>query len=202
MRNSNPWAFGIIFLAIFAYFAYNNYELPTLFIRETKIISGKIIDIKIGNGPRGRSYVQNVKYAYCIDSIYYFDFKTVNNKYGKQFIGNHIKLEYSVKNPQKNKILGFEKRFIATDKECFYAAKKVGYYQIDLINDMFYYMEFANYGKILDEVVGNYRFLNDTTFEVTPYIYDNNEMNLTYLIKKDSIGKNQLIEYKTGRLFK
>jgi hypothetical protein len=202
MKNSNPWAFGLVFIMVFAYLAYNNFELPTIFIGETNTVTGKIIDIKVNRDTRGTGYVQNVEYSYLIDSTYYFDCKIVDKRYGVQYVGNNIRLEYEVNNPSKNKVLKFNDNYDSTSKVRFYASKKIGYYQIDLHNDMFYYTDFGNYGKIISKMVGSYVIKNDTLLEITPYIIDDKNICLNYQVIIDSIGEYQLIDIKTERVFK
>ncbi len=202
MRQNNPWAFGLVFLMIFAYLAYNNFELPTIFFGETKIVAGKIINIQVERDTRGTGYVQNIKYVYAVNGNYLLDKKIVGKKYGVQYLGNNVKIEYSVKNPHRNKVLGFRKIFRTTNKETFFAAKKVGYYQIDLINDMFFYTDFADYGKIIDERIGSYSLKDDTLLEVTPYIFNGNNQYIKYLMVSDSLGEKQLVELGSNRVFR
>lgn len=48
MRKSKPWIFGLIFISVFVYLAWNNFEMPTIFWGKTNMTTGKIIDLNIG----------------------------------------------------------------------------------------------------------------------------------------------------------
>ncbi len=203
MKGNNAWVFGILFLAGFLYLAWNNFVLPFINVGETKITNGKIIDIKIGSGIAGQGFVQNVKYAYKVDDKYFEGIKTVDNKYGYQNIGNRVQIEYSIKTPSKNNVIKFYKDFLGKSEERFYSNKQNGYDQIELINRMFYYTEYADGGKIITKTVGEYKENSDTLF-VQPYSFDiniNKDKELRFLVFSDSIKKIGLIDLLKDRKF-
>jgi len=105
-----PYVFAILFIGTFVYLALNQFELPTFFFfDETNKIKGHVIETKRINGIRGR-YYQLVTYEYMAgDSIYRDQFKAGKLE-GLRLVGDTIFIEFSVDDPGKNKVVGFQKR--------------------------------------------------------------------------------------------
>lgn len=204
MRQSNPWVFGLVFLCIVVYLAFNNFELPSFMMGKTNETFGKIVDIKIGYGVRGYGYVQYVDYVYEVNGRYYLDKKTVGQNYGWQNIGNQVKIEYSVRNPDRNKVVCFYRNYTDKNEVKYYSPKKIGFYRIDLVNDIFHLTEFADSGKILKKVIGQFVNRNDTII-VTPYNLDDFERAsgvLCYLVRRDTLHKEILFDIKAKREYR
>ncbi|MEJ2104886.1 MAG: hypothetical protein P8X47_09960 [Ignavibacteriaceae bacterium] len=162
MKKSNPWISGLIFISVFAFLAWNIFELPTIFWGKTKMTTGKIIDTNIGYAVRGHRYIQNVKYAFSVNDKVYYDFSKVDKRFGKQQIGNRVLIEYSERNPEKKKVKGFYKDFKNSDGEKFHSSQKVGYSEIALTNGVFTFKKFGEQGKIVHEFRGEYKFEKDS----------------------------------------
>jgi hypothetical protein len=204
MKNYLAPIFGLIFISVFCYLAWNNFELPSLLFGDTTKTKGKIIDIHIGHGVKGIGYIQNVKYAYSKDGKYYVDSKKVGKSYSWQNIGNRVLVEYDNSNPEKNNVEGFYDDYNSKNEESYLSSKKNGYFQISIINNIFFFNEFADYGVMLKEIIGESYKVNDTLI-VKPYFIDKQSENLKeikYLTVTDSIGKKQLIEIATKRVYK
>lgn len=100
--------FAIVFLAIFGYMAYHNFELPTLFIFEkTEKVIGTVTEVKLKYGLRGHGFQQNVTYAYTVNDSTITDHFTAGRSHGWQRMGNQILIEYSEKDWSKNRIVGY-----------------------------------------------------------------------------------------------
>lgn len=156
MQQINPWTFGIIFLIVFGYLAYNHFEAPTLFIGETKKTEGKIIDIKLGYPTGGDGYVQHVNYVYKIDDKFYTGKKTVGKSAGWQNIGNTIEIEYSKNTPENHKVAAYRNNFSSTNEKKYHFTKQDGFNLVKLINQTFRYVEYADRGKIKIQVLGEF----------------------------------------------
>lgn len=103
-----PYIFVIIFIPVACYLMWNNFELPTFFGGETNKVKGKIESINLVYGIKGIGRYQEVTYYYSVNDSTYTD-KFINKKYGIQKVGDALSIEYSVNNPQKNKVVGFYK---------------------------------------------------------------------------------------------
>ncbi len=197
MRKSNIWIFGLFFISVFAYFAWNNFEILTIFWGKTNMTTGKIIDTNIGYAVRGHRYIQNVKYAFSVNDKVYYDFKKVDKRFGKQQIGNRVMIEYSVRNPEKKKVKGFYKDFRNSDGEKFYSSEKAGYSEIDLTNGVFTLKKFGDQGKIVDEFRGDYKYEKDSLIVNSFAIKD-----LRYFLVVDSNSNKQLIDCEKKMIYK
>lgn len=107
MNKFNPWTFGIIFLGIFLFLAWNNFNIRVFFFGETKNTKARIVDIKIVPGTAGRGSLQLVEYNYKIKDKIYKDKIKIGKKYGWQVIDNELLIKYLVNNPEKNRVVKF-----------------------------------------------------------------------------------------------
>lgn len=197
MRKSSAWIFGLAFISAFAYLAWNNFEMPTIFWGKTNLTTGKIIEINIGHGALGQGYMQNVKYAFTVNDKVYYDLKKVDKRFGKQQIGNRVEIEYSVRDPERKKVKGFYKDFKNSDEEKFYSSEKVGYSEIALTNGVFTLKKFGDQGKIVDEFIGEYKFEKDSLI-----VHSFTNKDLRYFLIVDSDLNKQIIDCETKVIYK
>lgn len=127
----------------------------------------------------------------------FYDFKKVDKQFGKQQIGNRVKIEYSERNPVWKKVKGFYKDFKNSDGEKFYYGEKVGYSEIALTNGVFTFKKFGDQGKIVNEFIGEYKFRNDSLI-VNSFA----NKDFRYFLIVDSDSDKQLIDSKTKMIYK
>ncbi|RKD92220.1 DUF3592 domain-containing protein [Mangrovibacterium diazotrophicum] len=195
-RSTTPWAFGLVFISVFAYLAWNNFELPTIFWEETKVTTGKVVDLSLGYSTQGDGYIQSVKYAYSVNGITYYGFKKVGKRFGIQQIGNRVKIQYSGLNPEKRKVEGFYRDFKNSDPDKFHSNEKIGYSEISLVNGIFRFKKFGREGKTVEEFTGEYRVTNDSLIVNS---FENNHPIYFFYINFNS-GK-QLIDSASGMTY-
>ena len=162
MKNSGAWIFGLIFLAVFVYIGWNGFELPKVILGETNITTGKIVNTYHTWGVRGRGSYQRVKFVYSVNDSVYFNFKTIGKKYGKQNIGNRVKIKYSLKNPDKSKVEAFFNDYQNSNEEKFHTNENIGLSEISLINGLYTFIKYGEQGKIIFENRGEYKIQNDS----------------------------------------
>lgn len=162
MKNSGAWIFGLIFLAVFVYIGWNGFELPKVILGETNITTGKIVNTYHTWGVRGGGSYQRVKFVYSVNDSVYFNFKTIGKKYGKQNIGNRVKIKYSVKNPDKSKVEAFYNDYQNSKEEKFHTNENIGLSEISLINGLYTFIKYGEQGKIIFENRGEYKIQNDS----------------------------------------
>lgn len=99
----------IIFLVAAFIFIINGFSFPSIIVGKKDKVVGVIYEIKLVHGIKG-ALVQEVYYCYEYNDIKYEDyFRPTQIKYGRQKEGDSVVLEISVKNPERNKIIGFKK---------------------------------------------------------------------------------------------
>ncbi len=162
MKNSGAWIFGLIFLAVFVYIGWNGFELPKVILGETNITTGKIVNTYHKWGVRGGGSYQRVKFVYSVNDSVYFNFKTVGKKYGKQNIGNRVKIKYSLKNPDKSKVDAFYNDYQNSNEKKFHTNENIGLSEISLINGLYTFIKYGEQGKIIFENSGEYKIQNDS----------------------------------------
>lgn len=192
MRNSDAWIFGLIFLAAFVYMGWNGFELPKVILGETNITTGKITNTYHKWGVRGEGSYQRVKLVYAVNDSVYFKFKTVGKKYGKQNIGNRVKIKYSLKNPDNSKVEAFYSDYQNSNEEKFHTNENIGLSEMSLINGLYTFISYGEQGKIIFENCGEYKIQNDSLI-----LQSFDRKTKKYFQVVDS-GKNQyLIDYET-----
>lgn len=99
--------FLIIFISVFLYLGFNQFQIPTSFVfTKTEQTRAKIIEAKMIPSVKGY-WLQLVEYEYIIgDSIYRDSFKA-GQRQGLQVVGDELLLKYSISNPRRNKVIGF-----------------------------------------------------------------------------------------------
>ncbi len=199
MKKTNPWTFGIILIFGFLIFAWNDYEIPFLPFTETIEIEGKISNTKFVPVEGGHGFVQKVTYYYFIENEKYSDTKKIGRKYDKQYIGNRVLIEYSVKNPEKTKIVGFYNDYKNENEEVFFSYFKTGYYQITLLNGLFNEHEYGKKGIVISEKKGEYLREKDT---LTLNYFDQNIEVKILSMNNSGNNKTELIDLKTEIKYK
>jgi len=102
-----PIILVIILIGLLFYLGFNHFEFPNSFLfQKTSETKGLIKEVKLIPGVRGY-FLQSVTYEYQVsDSIYVDKFKA-GQREGHQEIGDHLLIQYSVRKPSKNKVVGF-----------------------------------------------------------------------------------------------
>ncbi|WP_303917898.1 hypothetical protein [Draconibacterium sediminis] len=197
MRNSGAWILGLIFLAVFVYIGWNGFELPKVILGETNITTGKIVNTYHKWGVRGGGSYQRVKFVYSVNDSVYFNFKTVGKKYGKQNIGNRVKIKYSLKNPDKSKVEAFYNDYQNSNEEKFHTNENIGLSEISLINGLYTFIKYGERGKIIFENRGEYKIQNDSLILQS---FDKKTKNYFQVVGS---GKDQyLTDYETKMILK
>lgn len=108
-RTTNTIAsiFLIVFVSVFLYIGFNQFQLPSLFVfTKTEQTRAIILETKMIPSVKGY-WLQLVEYEYAIgDSIYRDSFKA-GQRQGLQVVGDELLLKYSISNPRRNKVFGF-----------------------------------------------------------------------------------------------
>jgi len=200
MKNGITWAIGILFGSLFAYACWNMMMNPTFLLGETTSVYGKIIDVFPSR--EVNTYRRRVKYVYAADDKFYYDFLTLGTQDKKQVIGNKIRISYSKKNPQNNKVEKLLSDYNNSTGEKYYSITETGYIEMRLVNGIFKYKEYADEGEIVRNFVGEYLVENDS-LHFTPYNFGTDTLmtNKLELLVFNSKNINQLIEADTDRIF-
>lgn len=201
----NPWIFGILFLSIFIYLALNFFEINNVFLGKTNMTEGRIIDIKITSGIRGKGYNQRIEYAYNVGGKTFIAHKTIGKKVGIQRIGNRVQIKYSKNKPEKNNVIKFIRTSDNQKQEKYISSEQNGYEEIILENSIFKLTIYAEKGIILEQKVGEYGLEKDTLI-LKPYSVESktNEMQtvIKFLVDKDTLNRTVLTEEITRRKYK
>ncbi len=196
MSRSNSWIFGLIFLAAFVYVAWNGFELPKFIFGKTDITTGKIVNTYHKWGVRWGGSYQRLKFVYSVNDSVYFNFTTVGEKYGRQNIGNRVKIKYSLQNPKKCKVDAFYNDYQNSDEEKFHTNENIGLSEISLTNGLYTFIKYGEQGKIIFENIGEYRFKNDSLILET---FDKKTKN--YFLITDFKNNRQLTDCETKIIF-
>ena len=199
--NLNLRIFGVLFGSILAYIGWNGFETPTLLMGKTSEISGKVIEIFPNR--EVQSHSRRIKYVYLVDDSFYVDFKKLGTKDARQEIGNDLKLIYSIKKPEKNKIKRLYSKYDNSDGERYYSTKENGFIELQRINGIFKYKEFAEKGKIINDFVGEYKIINDS-IKFKNYVFETDDKykNRPELFVFLSDNESQLVDLNTKRTLK
>mgnify|MGYP001454222727 CR=1 FL=1 len=193
MKNSNAWTFGIIFIGIFIFLALNKFELPKIFLGETEIVKGTIIETQFTNGIRGIGYYQEIKFIYSINGDWYENTFAVDNKFKPQRIGNTIFLKVSVSHPDKFKVTGFVTTFNKEKVESFIHSENEGYSEIKFVNNILFKTNFGLKGKVIKQEIGKFENSIDT-LKFFPIKIIDSLQNVEYV--PDSFNDKELFIYK------
>lgn len=161
MKNNIRWIFIVIFFAGLTMLVTRNFRDPKPLFGKTVTTTGQIIDITRAYGPRGFIEMQKALIAYQTGGKHY-TFQKIIQKYDKQFIGDKVSLEVSIRNPERYKILGIESVYNNKLENVFWAAKPNGYDEIRLTNFIYRFREYGPNGEIQNEQFGSCKMSHDT----------------------------------------
>lgn len=143
----------------------------------TDIARGKIIAIETVKGIKAQGRLDKVTYVYTINGKDYAHTQNIGLRFPRQAIGNGVKVEFKKHQPQESEAVGFFMDFPNSNNGIeFHAPKRYGYHSIELINDIYYYTNYADSGKVIEQIFGSYTTNKDTMI-VTPF---NHEVDIKY----------------------
>lgn len=147
----------------------------TLVVSNTKtpeIIIGKIIDVKSLGVSKVRGRIDEITYVYSLNEKDYLKKQKIGVRFPRQAIGNRVKIECDKNNPEKCEAVGFYPDFELNRQAVgFYSSKKYGYHSIELLNNLYFYTNYADSGKVINKIIGEYSTNKDTLI-VHPFNYD------------------------------
>ena len=103
MKAANPWTLGILFLSCFCYFAWNNFETPSIFLGRSDVTQAVVVDYSFGNGHL-KNQVQIATLAFLVNDSTYFYRTRLDGKQALKNIGSKVQVEYSISNPSNYRI--------------------------------------------------------------------------------------------------
>lgn len=201
MRTKRTLILGFLLGSIIIFFGCNGIENELFLMRNKKMVSGKIIDVFPSS--EVKSYSRRIKYVYSVNDKDYVDFKKLDTQDEKQAIGNELTISYSVKNPKRNKVEILLNTFKNSDTKKYYSKTDKGYIEICLINGVFKYKEFAERGKLINNIVGDYSIIKDSIkFNHYHFNQDIKEIQEPLILVNDPDIYRQLIDIQTKRVYK
>jgi hypothetical protein len=199
--NINLWGLGVLLGSILAYTGWAGFKTQTFLMGKTGEISGKVIEIFPNE--QVQSYSRRIKYIYSVDDNYYVDFKKLGTKDARQEIGNDLKLIYSIKKPEINRVKSLSSTYDNSVGEKYYSTIGKDYIELQLINGIFKYKEVAEGGNIIHDFVGEYKITNDTiNFENYVFETDNENKSRPELFVFSPDNYRQLVDLRTKKTFK
>ena len=104
---TNSYIFGILFVGLFLYLGLNHFQVPVLYIFDkTENTKATVTKIDWVYGMKG-GHLQFVTYQYQVEDSIYEDTFKAGRKEGLQTVGDKVLIEYAIKKPGKNKVMGF-----------------------------------------------------------------------------------------------
>lgn len=199
IRRVGLWTLGILLGSVLAYTGWNGLVTPGFLMGETKVVPGKIIEVFPSR--EVKTYSRRIKYVYAVDGEYYVDFKKLGTKDKKQAIGNDLRIVYSTKRPQWNKIEKHLKHYRNSNGVKYYSNSEKGYIKMYLINGIFKYEEYVDGGEIVNNYIGEYVVVNDSV-QFKNYHFE--EIGMDNYKPKQFVfnNANHLVEFDTNRVFK
>lgn len=155
----------------------NNSKVPATVI-------GKVINVKALGVSKIRGRIDEVTFVYSLKGKDYLKKQKIGVRFPKQAIGNRVKVEYDKNHPEECEVIGFYSDYeLSRQAVAFYASKKYGYHSIELINDLYFYTNYADSGKVINTIIGEYITTKDTLI-VQPFNYDvdNNYRTVKYVL--------------------
>ncbi|WP_346864353.1 hypothetical protein [uncultured Draconibacterium sp.] len=200
-KNINLWTLGVLFGSILAFTGWSGFKTQTFLMGKTGEISGKVIEVFPNE--QVQSYSRRIKYIYSVDDNFYVDFKKLGTEDARQEIGNDLKLIYSIKKPEKNRVKRLSSKYDNSVGKKYYSIIGKGYIELRLINGIFKYKEFAQGGKLIHEFVGEYKITNDSIkFENYVFKTDNEDKNRPTLFVFSPGNDRQLVDLYSKKTFK
>lgn len=199
--NINLWTLGVFLGSILAYTGWTGFRTQAFFMGKTSEIFGKVIDIFPNE--QVKSYSRRIKYVYSEGDSYYVDFIKLGTKDEKQEVGNDLKLIYSIRKPERNKVKRLNSNYDNSFGKKYYSSKENGYIELRLINGIFKYKEFAEGGKMIYDFVGEYKIINDS-IKFKNYVFgsDSEYKKRPELFVVSPDNERQLVDLSTKRTFK
>ncbi|MCG6190319.1 hypothetical protein [Maribellus maritimus] len=192
---------GVLFGSILAYTGWTGVGTQTFLMGKTSEISGKVIEVFPNK--EVQNFSRKIKYVYSVDDNFYVDFKKLGTEDAKQEIGNDLKLIYSIKKPERNRVQRLSSNYDNSVGKKYYSTKENGYIELRLINGIFKYKEAAVGGKIIHDFVGEYKIINDSIkFENYIFETDNEHKNRPELFVLSPGNHRQLVDVSTKKIFK
>lgn len=181
MRN-NAWLFGLIFIFIFVWAAWNNFQFPTLIIGKTKEAKATIFHIFIKPGCKGRCFNQVCVYYYGDSNNWYINHQEFTPKQGIKHIGSNLFLKYESSNPTRHNLTDS----IVINKvieENYTLATDSFFYELKLVDNTGYLNVFDKTSNIKSLHIGP-AVIKSQTIELNSIINLNKwEFNLQDLLK-------------------
>ncbi|WP_297097785.1 hypothetical protein [uncultured Draconibacterium sp.] len=198
--NLNLWVLGVLLGSILAYTGWTGFKTQTFLMGKTGEISGKVIEIFPNE--QVQSYSRKIKYVYSVGDSYYVDFKKLGTKDAKQEIGNDLKLIYSIRKPEKNKVKSLSSTYDNSFGKKYYTTYENGFVELRLINGIFKYQESAKGGELIHDLIGEYKIINDSIkFENYVFETEHECQNRPELFVY-SPNHRQLVDVDTKRIYK
>ncbi|GAB7087605.1 hypothetical protein [Marinifilum fragile] len=206
MNKINPWAFGIVFLSLIAFYAWNGFKFPIFFWGETCKQDAVIYDTKIHTVSFGGqvNWKQTVRYFYSVDNNWYDGSYTLKGGQSRQKIGNLISLEISKLQPEKHRVRAFYKfgRNAGDIDKHFETRQLSGYKKINLTNRVFSLIDFSVQEDSISQYYGIIHVRNDSIKELVPIIhYYKSKTYLEYQLIDETLrsefhNKYQIMEFQ------
>lgn len=194
------WGLGVLLGSILAYTGWTGFKTQTFLMGKTGEISGKVIEIFPNE--QVQSYSRRIKYIYSVDDNYYVDFKKLGTEDARQEIGNDLKLIYSIKKPEINRVKSLSSTYDNSVGKKYYSTIGKDYIELRLINGIFKYKEVAEGGNIIHDFVGEYKITNDTIkFENYVFETDKENKNRPELFVFSPDNHRQLVDLSTKKTF-
>jgi len=149
MKRLNPWAFGMVFLCVAAYILWNDVNVGMLFSLKNDETKAYVTKVFTRYNNKYRALMPHIEYVYVVDSTVYKDVKYVKSN---QFVGNSLRVKYSVNNPIDNQIETFHNEFQENKSQTFLSTLPNGYGTIKLLNGLYFRKEEKSGQVLLDEI--------------------------------------------------
>lgn len=141
----------------------------------TDIAKGKIINIERVKSLNAQGRLDKVTYVYSINGKDYSKTQKIGIRFPKQAIGNGVKVEFKQKHPEESEAIGFYMDYSNSNNGIeFHSPKEYGYHSIELVNDIYYYINYADSGKVIEKIYGTYTTNKDTMI-VRPFNHEKEE---------------------------
>lgn len=194
MKLGNPWTFGILFICVFCYLAWNNFTLPKVFWSKTE--ETKAIVIESQSVPRLRHLGQLITFAYQVgDSIYFGKHKVNHAKYPSRPIGSTLRLKYALNNPSDFEVLEYYRFHNYTKRHQYIWQEGFGDYdELYFENGIVKMLQKTDQGRLTNSFIGHSKTNADTTIVVPIFKPFTSENTVMYLERTKSYQKEILLD--------
>jgi len=160
MKLLNPYFFGLLFLSVFAYLAYNSFQFPKFFFGETQETKGVVLDVRIRSLRHGFS--QNVTYAFRHSDSLVIGDRRVKSKRGMKSVGTTFKLKYEPNDLTYFEIIHFYIPNFTYEEVKYIGRDSTGYTEVIFKNGILNKSDFKQGGELITTTYGEYKWQNDT----------------------------------------